>query len=67
MNNIDIYELMCGQSTVRNIIDIVLNLDLLSIRSSPNNWTLDAMKDLLKPSTTSVLKVIKVNFTSILL
>ena len=56
MKNIDIYELMCGQSTVGNIIDIILILDLLNIQPSPNNGTLDAIKDLLKPSTTPVLK-----------
>lgn len=47
---------MCGQSTVGNIIDIILILDLLNIRPSPNNGTLDAMKDLLKPSTTALEK-----------
>ena len=56
MKNIDIYELMCGQSTVRNIIDIVLILDLLNIQPSPNNGTLNVMKDLLKSSTTDLVK-----------
>ena len=47
---------MCGQSTVRNIIDLILILELLSIQPSPNNGTLDAMKDLLKSSTTAPVK-----------
>ena len=47
---------MCGQSTVRNITDIILILDLLNIQPSPNNGTLDAMKDLLKSSTTDIVK-----------